>query len=162
MKKALVIMLVIVSGLFLPACNQKQKVPVYNVGDQVNFEGGTILLDSDSAKTNTTIRLCFVLDLELSISFDELFAGYGIAVDRKGIDLRMNNDELSSTNLKSNYFVYIDGKQVLLIDLSDYEFKVGQINIVFEFGSDYINSQNSDVVFTVLNKKIGSDISFKL
>jgi hypothetical protein len=73
-----------------------KKRPVYKVGEQVEFESGTILLNSDSAETNTTIRLCFTLDLQSSSSFDELFAGYNIAVDKKGIDLRISNDESPS------------------------------------------------------------------
>lgn len=160
MKKTSVIMLIIISGLFLVGCNQKQEVPVYKVGEQVEFESGTILLNSDSTKTNTTIRLCFTLDLQSSSSFDELFAGYNIAVDRKGIHLRISNYESPSTNLKNNYSVDIDGEKIELTDLSTYEFSVGQVVIIFEFGTDYINSQTSNVSFTILNKKIGSEVAF--
>jgi len=147
-------------AFILFGCDQKQEVPVYKVGEQVEFESGTILLNSDSTKTNTTIRLCFTLDLQSSSSFDELFAGYNIAVDRKGIDLRISNDESPSTNLKNNYSVDIDGEKIELTDLSTYEFSVGQVVIIFEFGTDYINSQTSNVSFTILNKKIGSEVAF--
>jgi hypothetical protein len=62
--------------------------------------------------------------------------------------------------LKNNYSVDIDGEKIELTDLSTYEFSVGQVVIIFEFGTDYINSQTSNVLFTILNKKIGSEVAF--
>lgn len=156
MKNFIIITLFIIFGILISGCSQ-QKIPVYGIGQEVKFideNQGSITLNNDSGNSRTQVNFSFTLNLNETFMFNDLFSHYGIAVGNTGFDLRVANDESSPTNLVIDYIITIDNVTISFEELDDYQLQEGIRIITFSFGENYIEIDDKQFSFTLLNDEI--------